>query len=134
VISYASWGSNDRARKRRLLGFQWLPGSVASEMSRPTANARAASDRWNLGNEWRLPGALFRQSQSMAAGYLAEGASAVTATPTSLTNATPGPRLFPAYYSDRSLGEAYTASLLSSAGAMSCPGTRGAAGSPSQLR
>src|SRR5262249_28644151 len=29
VIGYAAWGSNDRNRKRRLLGFQWLPGAIA---------------------------------------------------------------------------------------------------------
>jgi len=116
VIGYASWGSNDRARKRRLLGFQWLPGSVASEYVSTNGRTLARPpDRWNLGNEWRLPGALFADSpQSMAADYLAEGASAVTGhTDEPYLNATPRPDyLFPAYYSGRSLGEAYTASLL----------------------
>src|SRR5262249_28462682 len=31
VIGYASWGSNDPNRKRRKLGFQWLPGAIATE-------------------------------------------------------------------------------------------------------
>jgi len=31
VIGYASWGSNDPARKQRHLGFQWLPGAIMTE-------------------------------------------------------------------------------------------------------
>src|SRR5712691_425835 len=31
VIGYAGWGSNDRDRKQRMLGFAWLPGAVATE-------------------------------------------------------------------------------------------------------
>src|SRR5262249_28304004 len=30
VIGYAGWGSNDDNRKRRMLGFTWLPGAVAT--------------------------------------------------------------------------------------------------------
>lgn len=116
VIGYASWGSNDRNRNKRLLGTEWLPGSVATEyvstsgrtLAKPPAN-------WNLSNDWRSPGTLFADSpQSMAADYLAEGASAVTGhTDEPYLNATPRPDyLFPAYYNGRSLGEAYTASLL----------------------
>jgi len=115
VIGYASWGSNDRSRKRRLLGFEWLPGSVATDFV--STNGRTLTrppDSWNLGNDWRTPAALFADSpQSMAADYLAEGASAVTGhTDEPYLNATPRPDiLFPAYYSGRTLGEAYMASL-----------------------
>ena len=31
VIAYASWGSNDPNRKQRHLGFEWLPGAIATE-------------------------------------------------------------------------------------------------------
>lgn len=31
VIGYCGWGSNDPARKRRFLGFDWLPGALAIE-------------------------------------------------------------------------------------------------------
>ena len=31
VIAYASWGSNDPNRKQRYLGFEWLPGAIATE-------------------------------------------------------------------------------------------------------
>ncbi len=115
VIAYASWGSNDRNRARRLLGYEWLPGAVATEYvstnGRTLARPPAA---WNLGNNWRTDGALFAGSpQSMAADYLAEGASAVTGhTDEPYLDATPRPDyLFPAYYSGRPLGEAYMFSL-----------------------
>ena len=116
VIGYASWGSNDRNRKRRLLGFEWLPGSVASEYVSTNGRTLARPpENWNLGNGWRVAGALFADSpQSMAADYLAEGASAVTGhTDEPYLDRTPRPDyLFPAYYNGRTLGEAYTASLL----------------------
>ena len=38
VIAYAAWGSNDGNRKRRRLGFQWLPGAIATEFV--STNAR----------------------------------------------------------------------------------------------
>lgn len=116
VIGYASWGSNDRSRKRRLLNFEWLPGSVASEYVSTNGRTLARPPgKWNLGNEWRTPGALFADSpQSMAADYLAEGASAVTGhTDEPYLDRTPRPDyLFPAYYNGRTLGEAYAASLM----------------------
>ncbi|MCC6538834.1 MAG: TIGR03790 family protein [Bryobacterales bacterium] len=115
VLGYASWGSNDSNRKQRLLGFEWLPGSVATEFvstnGRTLARPPAA---WNLGNDWRTPQALFADTpQSMAADYLAEGATAVTGhTDEPYLNWTPRPDiLFPAYARGRTLGEAYTASL-----------------------
>ena len=115
VLGYASWGSNDSNRKQRLLGFEWLPGSVASEYvstnGRTLARPPAA---WILGNDWRKPGALFADSpQSMAADYLAEGATAVTAhTDEPYLHYTPRPDiLFPAYARGRTLGEAFTASV-----------------------
>lgn len=115
VIGYASWGSNDPNRNRRLLGFQWLPGSVASEFV--STNGRTLikpPDAWNLGNEWRTPAKLHAGSpQSMAADYLAEGASAVTGhTDEPFLRYTPRPDwLMPAYHNGRTLGEAFAASL-----------------------
>lgn len=115
VIGYASWGSNDKRRDRRFLGFAWLPGSVATEyVSTSGRTLKRPPDTWNLGNDWRNPKALFADSpQSMAADYLAEGASAVTGhTDEPYLDATPRPDLlFPAYYAGRTLGEAYIASL-----------------------
>ena len=31
VIGYAGWGSNDKNRHRRFLGFHWLPGAIMTE-------------------------------------------------------------------------------------------------------
>src|SRR5207302_1254751 len=48
VIGYASWGSNDSYRKRRRLGYQWLPGAIATEYV--STNARTLQrppDNWN---------------------------------------------------------------------------------------
>jgi uncharacterized protein (TIGR03790 family) len=116
VIGYAGWGSNDKRRNRRLLGFEWLPGSVVTEYVSTNGRTLAKPpDEWNLGDNWRLPKALFAGSpQSMAPDYLAEGASAVTAhTDEPYLGGTPRPDyLFPAYYNGRTLGEAYTASLI----------------------
>jgi uncharacterized protein (TIGR03790 family) len=114
VVGYASWGSNDRERKRRLLGFEWRPGSVATEyVSTNGRTLRRPPDTWNLGNLWDGPHMFADSPQSMAADYLAEGASAVTGhTDEPYLNATPRPDyLFPAYFNGRSLGEAYMASL-----------------------
>src|SRR5260370_38768322 len=51
VIAYASWGSNDRDRKERHLGFHWLPGAIMTEYV--STNGRTFTrppDTWNLGN------------------------------------------------------------------------------------
>ncbi|MEO8125994.1 MAG: TIGR03790 family protein, partial [Bryobacteraceae bacterium] len=31
VIGFASWGSNDKNRHKRLVGFEWLPGGIMTE-------------------------------------------------------------------------------------------------------
>lgn len=115
VIGYASWGSNDPMRKQRLLGAQWLPGSVATEFVSTNGRTLMRPPKsWNLGNDWRTPEALHAGSpQSMAADYLAEGASAVTGhTDEPYLGYTPRPDfLFPAYHNGRTLGEAYARSL-----------------------
>lgn len=115
VIGYASWGSNDPNRRQRLLGFQWLPGSVASEFVSTNGRTLAQPPRnWNPGNNWRLPAGLHAGSpQSMAPDYLAEGASAVTGhTDEPHLGYTPRPdHLFPAYHNGSTLGEAYARSL-----------------------
>jgi len=48
VIGYASWGSNDRHRNRRWLGFQWLPGAIATEfVSTNMRTLKRPPDTWN---------------------------------------------------------------------------------------
>ena len=114
VIGYASWGSNDPARKDRALGFKWLPGAVATEYV--STNARTF-DRppktWKL-STWATPAAWFKGSpQSLTADYLDEGASAATGHVTEPYLATtPRPDfLFPAYLAGRNLAESFYLSI-----------------------
>lgn len=114
VIAYASWGSNDKQRRKRLSGFHYLPGAIVTEfvstdlrtLARPPAG-------WELGT-WNNPASHFAKSpQSMAPDYLEEGATAVTghvAEP--YLNFCPRPaKMFEAYFSGATLAESYYNSL-----------------------
>jgi len=114
VIGYAAWGSNDRNRNRRFVGFHWLPGSIATEFV--STNARTFTrppESWNISN-WESPKLFFAGSpQSLTADYLLEGATAATghvAEP--YLEFTPHPELLlPAYYSGRNLAESFYLSI-----------------------
>ncbi len=114
VIGYAAWGSNDPNRRRRLMGYQWLPGSVATEFV--SSNARTLERPpagWFYG-KWEDHKTYFAGSpQSLAADYLDEGATAATGhTDEPFLQYTPRPDyLLPAYYSGRTLGESFYISL-----------------------
>lgn len=110
VIAYASWGSNDGSRKQRLLGFQWLPGAIATEFvssngrtfARPPAN-------WNLG-VWEDNKSYFGGSpQSLSADYLEEGATGVSGHVFEpyLTFAPRPDYVLPAYAAGRNLAESF---------------------------
>jgi uncharacterized protein (TIGR03790 family) len=79
VIFWASWGSNDPARKTRTLGFRYLPGAVVTEYV--STNGRsfvAPAAGWQTGS-WSNPFSFYAGSpQSLSADYIAEGASGVT--------------------------------------------------------
>lgn len=116
VIGYAGWGSNDFNRHERYLGFQWLPGAIATEFVSTNGRtfARPPKD-WNI-SDWGILSRLkwFAGSpQTMTADYLDEGASAATghvAEP--YLTATPRPDyLLPAYFKGRTLAESYYLSL-----------------------
>ena len=52
VIGYAGWGSNDRNRHRRFLGFHWLPGAIVTEfVSTNGRTFKRPPDTWTIG-EW----------------------------------------------------------------------------------
>jgi uncharacterized protein (TIGR03790 family) len=76
VIGYASWGSNDENRKRRHLGFQWLPGAIATEFV--STNARTMKrplDDWTY-TSWKDTKHLFAGSpQGLSADAIHEGAA-----------------------------------------------------------
>jgi len=116
VIGYAAWGSNDRQRHRRFLGFHWLPGAIATEFV--STNARTFQrppESWNI-SDWKSPKLWFAGSpQTLTADYLLEGATAATGhVDEPFLAMTPHPEyLLPAYYSGRNLAESYYLSIRS---------------------
>jgi len=117
VIGYAGWGSNDRNRHQRFLGFHWLPGAIVTEFVSTNARTfKKPPDSWNLGADWSTPAGLFAGSpQSMTADYLLEGATGASGHVFEPYLAqTPRPELLlPAYYRGRNLAESYYLSIRS---------------------
>jgi uncharacterized protein (TIGR03790 family) len=111
VIGYAGWGSNDKNRHRRFLGFHWLPGAIVTEfVSTNGRTFKKPPDSWNLGTDWKTPEGLFAGSpQTMSADYLLEGATGVSGhVDEPYLVQTPHPELLlPAYYKGRNLAESY---------------------------
>ncbi len=114
VIAYAAWGSNDPNRHKRFVGFQWLPGAIATEfVSSDGRTFQRPPEKWNI-STWKTPELWFAGSpQSLAADYLLEGATGVSghvAEP--YLHMCPHPDiLLPAYYSGRNLAESYYLSM-----------------------
>jgi uncharacterized protein (TIGR03790 family) len=114
VIGYAAWGSNDKNRKRRFLGFQWLPGAIATEyVSTNGRTFQRPPDSWTI-STWKDTANYFAGApQSLTADYIHEGATGCSghvAEP--FLVATPRPDLLlPAYFSGRNLAESYYLSI-----------------------
>lgn len=115
VVAYAGWGSNDKNRKSRRLGFEWLPGGVYTEFV--SSNARTFAEppaSWTLGS-WSNPLSWFGGSpQSLTADAILDGASAATGhVDEPFLDASPRPEeLLPAYLlRGRTLAEAYYLSI-----------------------
>jgi uncharacterized protein (TIGR03790 family) len=110
VIAYASWGSNDPDRKRRHLGFRWLPGAIMTEYVSTNGRTFARPpDDWNFGLKTSFGGS----SQSLTADYIHDGVTGVSGHVSEpLLNFTPRPNiLLPAYYSGRNLAESFYLSI-----------------------
>ncbi len=110
VIAYASWGSNDPARKQRRLDFHWLPGAIMTEYVSTNGRTFARPpDSWNIG-AWGDPKATFAGSpQTLTADYIHDGvtgASGHVYEPYLQFTARPN-ILLPAYYHGRNLAESY---------------------------
>jgi uncharacterized protein (TIGR03790 family) len=79
VIGYASWGSNDPDRHRRTVGFQWLPGAIATEFV--STNGRTfvkPPQNWTIGS-WKDPSNWFFGSpQDLSSDFVHEGATGVS--------------------------------------------------------
>jgi len=116
VIGYASWGSNDRDRKQRMLGFEWLPGAIATEFVSTDGRTFARPpDGWNI-TTWEDRAHFFAGSpQSLTADYIHEGVTGCSGhVYEPYLAATPHPQyLFPAYFNGRNLAESYYLSIPS---------------------
>jgi len=114
VIAYASWGSNDQARKQRKLGFTWLPGAIATEFVSTNARTfKQPPDSWTYtifgdrlhyfgGSPQGLSGDLLREGATGASGNVYEPY---------LTGCPRPEYLLPAYYQGRNLAESFYLSL-----------------------
>jgi len=114
VIGYASWGSNDSYRKRRKLGFQWLPGAIATEyVSTNARTLKRPPETWSFA-QWADKLHHFGGSgQSLTADLLHEGATGASGNayePFLQACARPD-YLLPAYFSGRNLAESYYMAL-----------------------
>ncbi len=116
VIGYAGWGSNDPNRKRRQLGFQWLPGAIVTEfVSTDGRTFQKPPDSWNIGT-WKDSANWFVGSpQTLTADYIHEGATGCSGhVYEPFLRATPRPDyLLPAYFGGRNLAESYYLSMPS---------------------
>jgi len=110
VIGYASWGSNDRNRKRRWLSFQWLPGAIATEfVSTNMRTLKRPPDNWTY-TTWQDHEHLWADSpQSLAADLIHEGATGAAGNvfePFLVGCARPD-YVLPAYFAGRNLAESF---------------------------
>ncbi len=114
VIGYAGWGSNDRHRKQRMLGFKWLPGAIATEFVSTDGRTFARPpDSWNI-TTWEDKTHFFAGApQTLTADYIHEGASGCSGhVYEPYLAATAHPQyLFPAYFNGRNLAESYYLSI-----------------------
>jgi uncharacterized protein (TIGR03790 family) len=110
VIGYASWGSNDAARKHRFLHFKWLPGAIATEfVSTDGRTFRQPPENWDIG-DWEHKRTWFEGSpQTLAADYIHEGATGASGQVYEpYLDFCPRPDfVLPAYYSGRTLAESF---------------------------
>lgn len=116
VIGYASWGSNDPDRHQRHLGFQWLPGAIATEYVSTNARTFARPpENWNIGT-WKNPIGWFSGSpQTMTADLIHDGATVATGhvwEPYLELNPHPD-LLLPAYAKGRNFAESFYLSIPS---------------------
>ncbi|MGO9262673.1 MAG: TIGR03790 family protein [Bryobacteraceae bacterium] len=110
VIGYAGWGSNDDHRKRRALGFQWLPGAVATEyVSTSARTLRRPPDAWTF-TTWADKSHWFAGSpQGLSADLIHEGATGASGNTYEpfLAGCVRPDYLLPAYYRGRNLAESF---------------------------
>jgi uncharacterized protein (TIGR03790 family) len=110
VIGYASWGSNDRARKHRLVHMDWLPGAIATEfVSTDGRTFRPPDKDWEIGT-WADKKSYYADSpQTLTADYIHEGATGASGQVAEpfLTYCPRPDFVLPAYSSGRTLAESF---------------------------
>ena len=118
VIGYASWGSNDKNRHQRHLGFRWLPGAIVTEfVSTNGRTFRRPPDDWNI-STWKQsdkPLWFAGAPQTLTADYIHDGATGCSGhVEEPYLSGTPRPDyLLPAYFNGRNLAESYYLSIPS---------------------
>ena len=114
VIGYASWGSNDKNRRIRDIGFQWLPGAIATEFVSTSARTfKRPPDNWTY-TTWDDRAHYFGGSpQGLVADLIHQGATgaAGNAYEPYLQGCARPDYLFPAYYHGRNLAESFYIAL-----------------------
>jgi uncharacterized protein (TIGR03790 family) len=114
VIGYASWGSNDHARKQRDLGFQWLPGAVATEfVSTNGRTFKRPPDNWTY-TGWDDRIHFFGGSpQGLSADFIHQGGTGASGNVFEpfLSACVRPDYLLPAYYQGHNLAESYYVAL-----------------------
>jgi len=110
VIGYASWGSNDAGRKRRWLGFEWLPGAIMTEFV--STNARTLKPPppdWNLTTYTDRVHWFAGSPQTLSADYIHEGATGASGNVYEpyLSGCVRPEYVLPAYAHGRNLAESY---------------------------
>jgi len=110
VIGYASWGTNDTARKQRFLHFGWLPGAIATEfVSFDARTFRPPPQNWEIG-DWNDKRTWYGDApQSLTADYIHEGATGASGQVYEpYLSYCPRPDfVLPAYYAGRTLAESF---------------------------
>src|SRR5262249_54217189 len=110
VIGYASWGSNDKARKHRFVDFSWLPGAIATEfVSTDGRTFDKPPDTWESGT-WPDRISWFRGGrQTLTGDNIHEGATAASGqTLEPFLAFWPRPDfVLPAYFSGRTMAESF---------------------------
>jgi uncharacterized protein (TIGR03790 family) len=110
VIGYAAWGSNDKNRKRRWLGFQWLPGAIATEyVSTNMRTLKRPPDNWTY-TTWSDHAHLWADTpQGLSADLIHEGATGASGNVYEpfLIGCPRPDYVLPAYYEGRNLAESF---------------------------
>jgi uncharacterized protein (TIGR03790 family) len=110
VIGYASWGSNDPHRKRRWLGFRYLPGAITTEfVSTNGRTFQKPPDTWTY-TTWQDRLHFFAGSpQGFSADAIHEGATGASGNVYEpfLAACVRPDYLLPAYFQGRNLAESY---------------------------